>query len=92
MCLLCSDRRNNILNFGYGIFCEAKMISEIASEKSTKLDRQSGEVTLTADDAQKLIGICVELLDLCSKVTGQIDPAVGKLIAFAHDEALTSIH
>jgi hypothetical protein len=43
------------------------------------------EVTLTAGDAQKLIGRCVELLDLCSKVIGQIDPAVGKLIAFAHD-------
>jgi hypothetical protein len=47
---------------------------------------------LTAGDAQKLIGICVELLDLCSKVTGQVDPAVGILIAFAHDEALTSVH
>ena len=92
MCLLCFDRRNNILNFGYVVFRQAKMISEIASEKSTKLDRQNGEVTLTAGDAQKLIGLCVELLDLCSKVIGQIDPAVGKLIAFAHDEALTSIH
>ena len=64
------------------------MECEITSEKSTKSPRKSEERTLTSFEAQRLVGICVELLDLCSKVTGQIDPALGKLIAFAHDEAL----
>jgi len=68
------------------------MACEMASENSAKLAKRSEEATLTAFEAQRLIGICVELLDLCSKVTGQIDPAVGELIGFAHDQAFTSVH
>lgn len=68
------------------------MACEIASEKSARLARRNEERTLTSFEAQRLVGICVELLDLCSKVTGQIDPALGELMAFAHDEALTSFY
>jgi hypothetical protein len=64
------------------------MVCEIAGEKSAELVRRNEEGTLTSVEAQRLVGICVELLDLCSKVTAQIDPALGELIAFAHDEAL----
>jgi hypothetical protein len=88
MCLLSSDSDENILPFGAGIFMRPKMVYEIASEQSTKVTRRNEERTLTSLEAQRLVGICVELLDLCSKVTGQIDPALGKLIAYAHDEAL----
>ncbi len=66
------------------------MVCEIAGEKSAKLARRNEERTLTSFEALRLVGICVELLDLCSKVTAQIDPALGELIAFAHDEALLS--
>ena len=49
------------------------------------------EVTLTASEARRLIGLCIELIDICSKVTGKIDPAVGTVIAFARDEALAEV-
>jgi hypothetical protein len=65
---------------------------EMAVDRSAKSATRNEEATLTIFEAQRLIGICVELLDLCSKVTGQIDPAVGEMIAFARDEALTSVH
>jgi hypothetical protein len=68
------------------------MAYEIAVDRLAKSATRNEEATLTAFEAQRLIGICVELLDLCSKVTGQIDPAVGEMIAFARDEALTSVH
>ena len=68
------------------------MAFEIANENSTKSANRTEEATLTAFEAQRLIGICVELLDLCSKVTGQIDPAVGELIGFAHDQVFTNAH
>ncbi len=45
------------------------------------------DVTLTAAEACRLIGICVELIDLCAKVTGRIDPAIGSIIGYARDEA-----
>ena len=63
-------------------------VKEIATlETST---RKIEETTLTAGESYRLIGICIELVDLCGKVTGTFDPAIGTLIAFARDEALTS--
>ena len=64
------------------------MACEITGEKSSKVARRSEERTLTSFEAQRLIGVCVELLDLCAKVTGRLDPALGELVAYAHDEAL----
>jgi hypothetical protein len=64
----------------------------IADEISARSANRTEGATLTAFEAQRLIGICIELIDLCSKVTGQIDPAVGQLIGFAHDQAFTSVH
>jgi hypothetical protein len=54
------------------------------STKSTIAD-----VTLTADEASRLIGICVELIDLCAKVTGRIDPAIGSILGYARDETFS---
>ena len=47
------------------------------------------DVTLTAAEACRLMGICVELIDLCAKVTGRIDPAIGSIVDYARDEAFS---
>ena len=57
-----------------------------ALSNRTKPDAE--DVTLTASEACRLIGICIELIDLCSRVTGKIDPAVGSIVGYARDEAL----
>lgn len=49
----------------------------------------SDGVVLTSSEASRLLGICIELIDLCAKVTGKIDPAVGSVIEYARDEALS---
>jgi hypothetical protein len=72
---------------------EAEMPLEHKTLKSlsspTKRSKAKSEpVRLTASESRRLIGICIELIDICSKVTGKIDPAVGTVIAFARDEAL----
>ena len=36
--------------------------------------------------AAKLLSICVDLLELCTEVTGTIDPAAAWLVAHAKDE------
>ena len=36
--------------------------------------------------ADRLLGVCVELLELCIEVTGTIDPAVANLVSHARDE------
>ena len=47
------------------------------------------DVTLTAAEACRLMGICVELIDLCAKVTGRVDPAIGSIVDYACDEAFS---
>jgi hypothetical protein len=48
------------------------------------------EIGLTPSEACRLMAICVDLIDLCAKVTGKIDPAVGSIVGYARDEALSA--
>jgi hypothetical protein len=48
------------------------------------------EIGLTASEACRLMAICVDLIDLCAKVTGKIDPALGSIVGYARDEALSA--
>ena len=50
-----------------------------------------GELNLSASEARTLYGICVELLELCSNVSGKIDPEAGWMVAHARDEVMLSI-
>ena len=47
------------------------------------------DVTLTAAEACRLMGICVELIDLCAKVTGRVDPAIASIVSYSRDEAFS---
>jgi hypothetical protein len=49
------------------------------------------EIGLTASEARRLMAICVELIDLCAKLTGRIEPAVGSIVGYARDEALSAL-
>lgn len=46
---------------------------------------------LTAAQAERLLSICVDMIDLCAEVTGKIDPAAGTMVAYACEEALNGI-
>jgi hypothetical protein len=50
---------------------------------------ERGDIGLTPSEASRLLAICVDLIDLCAKVTGRIDPAVGSVVSYARDEALS---
>ncbi len=53
--------------------------------------KANGEAAgLTHSDACRLMAICIDLIDLCAKVTGKIDPAVGSIVDYARDEALSA--
>ena len=53
--------------------------------------RHVGELNLSACEARRLYGICVELLELCSHVSGKIDPQAGWMVAHARDEVMLGI-
>ena len=48
-------------------------------------------VSLTATQAERLLSICVTMIDLCAEVTGKIDPAVGTMVAYACEDVLSGI-
>ena len=76
---------------------ESSMGGELAkkSKKSAvaPIDRRQpvGELNLSACEARRLYGICVELLELCSHVSGRIDPQAGWMVAHARDEVMLGI-
>ena len=55
------------------------------------MKRNVGELNLSACEARRLYGICVELLELCSHVSGRIDPQAGWMVAHARDEVMLGI-
>jgi hypothetical protein len=58
-------------------------------ERSRPLVAEREEIGLTHSEACRLMAICVDLIDLCAKVTGKIDPALGSIVGYARDEALS---
>ena len=46
------------------------------------------EARLTPEEIRRLLAITVDLLAICARVSGRIDPAVGAMIAYARDEVL----
>jgi hypothetical protein len=50
-----------------------------------------GELNLSACEARRLYSICVELLELCTHVSGRIDPEAGYMMAHARDEVMVGI-
>jgi hypothetical protein len=50
-----------------------------------------GELNLSACEARRLYSICVELLELCTHVSGRIDPEAGYMVAHARDEVMLGI-
>jgi hypothetical protein len=59
-------------------------------ERSRPLVAEREETGLTHSEACRLMAICVDLIDLCAKVTGKIDPALGSIVGYARDEALSA--
>ena len=61
------------------------------SPRLEDIKRPVGELNLSACEARRLYGICVELLELCSHVSGRIDPQAGWMVAHARDEVMLGI-
>ena len=45
-------------------------------------------VDLSAAEVKNRVGICIERVSLCARVTGKLDPAMGTMIRYARDQAL----
>ena len=62
------------------------MITHVNSEAVEQSFVRFREPTLTVSEVLRLIGLCIELVDFCARVTGRLDPELSKLIACARDQ------
>ena len=53
-------------------------------EKKSETDSEASQ--LSERDVRLLLILCAELVNFCAKVTGQIDPAVGRMLAYVRDD------
>lgn len=49
------------------------------------------ELRLSAAETRVLMSICAELLDLCARVSGKIDPTAAMMVTWARDEVTIPI-
>jgi hypothetical protein len=63
---------------------------KVLCERSRPSVAAPEEIGLTPSEACRLMAICVDLIDLCAKVTGKIDPALGSIVGYVRDEALSA--
>lgn len=52
----------------------------------TKLASESEKSNLSKQDARLLLIMCTELVNLCAKLTGKIDPAAAAMLAYVRDD------
>jgi hypothetical protein len=73
---------------------EAKMPKQLRTLNAvtSPAKPETDEKRLTASEARRLIGVCIELIDVCSKVSGRVNAEVGSILAYPRDEALAGIH
>jgi hypothetical protein len=76
-----------------GVKYGGRIGQEVKKERSRAYRYKTavGELNLSACEARRLYGICVELLELCSHVSGRIDPQAGWMVAHARDEVMLGI-
>jgi hypothetical protein len=51
-----------------------------------KLTHETEKSQLSKQDARLLITVCTELVNLCAKFTGKIDPAAAAMLAYVRDD------
>lgn len=51
-----------------------------------KLASESEKSNLSKQDVRLLLIMCTELVNLCAKLTGKIDPAAAAMLAYVRDD------
>jgi hypothetical protein len=62
------------------------MGNAMAASVSTKLETLAEKSKLSKQDTRLLLIMCTELVNLCVKLTGKIDPAAAAMLAYVRDE------
>ena len=58
----------------------------MASRVDKKLETKTEKSQLSNQDVRLLLVVCTELVNLCAKLTGKIDPAAAAMLAYVRDD------
>ena len=58
----------------------------MAAQVSNKSDSDTEKSQLSKQDTRLLLVLCTELVNLCARLTGKIDPAAGAMLAYVRDD------
>lgn len=58
----------------------------MAAVVNNKSDNLTGKSQLSKQDVRLLLIVCAELVNLCAKLTGKIDPAAAAMLAYVRDD------
>jgi hypothetical protein len=60
----------------------------MAAQVSNKSVTNGAESKLSKQDARLMLVMCTELVNLCARLTGQIDPAAAAMLAYVRDDII----
>jgi hypothetical protein len=58
----------------------------MAARVNKKSDSETDKSQLSKQDLRLMLVMCTELVDLCAKLTGKIDPAAAAMLAYVRDD------
>jgi hypothetical protein len=59
---------------------------EMAARMNKKPDSDTDKSQLSKQDLRLMLVMCTELVNLCAKLTGKIDPAAAAMLAYVRDD------
>jgi hypothetical protein len=58
----------------------------MAARMNKKSDSDTDKSQLSKQEIRLMLVMCTELVNLCAKLTGQIDPAAAAMLAYVRDD------
>ena len=58
----------------------------MAARMNKKSDSYTDKSQLSKQDLRLMLVMCTELVNLCAKLTGEIDPAAAAMLAYVRDD------
>ena len=62
----------------------------MAAQVNKKLGQETEKSQLAKQDVRLLVATCTELVNLCAKLTGKIDPAAIAMLTYVRDDMLAT--
>jgi hypothetical protein len=62
------------------------MVAQVSNKSATDTEKSQ----LSKQDVRLLIIMCTDLVNLCAKLTGKIDPAAAAMLAYVRDDIVAT--